>query len=54
MSLREIWRSLVLHGLFFLLLVAGWQDLPRGDSILPWYVIIGSAAVPAFVARFWQ
>jgi hypothetical protein len=36
------------------LLIAGWRELPGVDSILPWYVIVASAAVPAFVARFWN
>jgi hypothetical protein len=53
-NFREIWRSFVLYGLFFMLLVAGWHELPGGESILPWYVIIASAAVPAFIARFWR
>ena len=35
-------------------LIAGWRELPGGDSILPWYVIVASAAVPAFIARFWR
>jgi hypothetical protein len=51
---REIWRSFVLYALFFMLLIAGWHDLPSGDSILPWYVIVASAAVPAFIAKFWE
>jgi hypothetical protein len=54
MSGHEIWRSFILFGLFLVLLVAGWQELPDGDSILPWYVIMASAAVPAFIARFWR
>ena len=53
-NFREGWRSFVLYALFFVLLIVGWRDLPSGDSILPWYVIIASAAVPAFVARFWR
>jgi hypothetical protein len=51
---REVWRSFVLYALFFILLVAGWHELPGGESILPWYVIIASAAVPAFIAKFWR
>jgi hypothetical protein len=39
MSGRDIWRSIVLYALFAVLLIAGWQELPGGDSILPWYVI---------------
>jgi hypothetical protein len=54
MRVREIWRSFVLYGIFVLLLIAGWHELPSGDSILPWYVIVASAAVPAFAARFWR
>jgi hypothetical protein len=42
-SLREIWRSFVLYGLFFLLLIGGWRELPEGESILQWYVIVASA-----------
>jgi len=53
-NIREIWRSLVLYGLFFMLAIAGWRALPEGESILPWYVIVASAAVPAFIARFWR
>jgi len=51
---REIWRSFVLYALFFILLITGWRALPNGDSILPWYVIIASASVPAFIAKFWR
>jgi hypothetical protein len=51
---REIWRSCVLYGLFFLLLIGGWHELPEGESILPWYVIVASAAVPAFIAKAWR
>jgi len=54
MNAREIWRSFVLYGLFFVLLIGGWHELPEGESILPWYVIVASAAVPAFIARFWR
>jgi hypothetical protein len=53
-NLREIWRSIVLYGLFFVLAIAGWGALPEGESILPWYVIVASAAVPVFIARFWR
>lgn len=53
--LARAWRALVLYGLFALLLIAGWHELPEGESILlPWYVIIASAAVPAFIAHFWS
>ena len=38
------WRSFVLYALFFALLVTGWHELPDGGSILPWYVIVASAA----------
>lgn len=51
---REVWRSVVLYGLFSLLLIAGWHDLPSNYSTLPWYVIVASAAVPAFIAKFWR
>jgi hypothetical protein len=54
MTLREIWRSLVLYALFFALLIIGRRELPAGDSILLWYVIIASAAVPALIAKFWR
>lgn len=50
----EIWRAIVLYGLFAVLLVAGWHELPPGVGLLPWYVIIASAAVPAFIARYWS
>jgi hypothetical protein len=53
-SVREIWRSFVLYAIFFVLLVTGWHELPGGDSILPWYVIVASAAVPAFIAKSWR
>jgi hypothetical protein len=53
MTAHQIWRSIVLFGLFVVLLIAGWSELPDGDSILRWYVIVASAAVPAFIARFW-
>jgi hypothetical protein len=53
-NFREGWRFFVLYGLFFVLLIAGWHELPGDDSILPWYVIVASAAVPAFIARFWR
>jgi hypothetical protein len=53
-SVREIWRSFGLYAIFFALLVTGWHELPDGDSILPWYVIVASAAVPAFIAKFWR
>jgi hypothetical protein len=53
MTAHQIWRSIVLFGLFVVLLIAGWNELPEGDSILPWYVIVASAAVPGFIARFW-
>jgi hypothetical protein len=29
-------RSVVLYGLFIVLLIAGWHELPSGDAILPW------------------
>jgi hypothetical protein len=51
---REIWRSFVLYALFFVLLIAGRRALPGGESILPLYVIVASAAAPAFIARFWR
>jgi hypothetical protein len=35
-NFREGWRSFVLYALFFVLVIAGWRDLPSGDSILPW------------------
>ena len=54
MNLREGWRSFVLYGLFFVLLITDWHELPGDDSILPWYVIVASAAVPAFIAKFWR
>jgi hypothetical protein len=54
MTLRESWRSLVLYALFFALLIIGRRELPAEDSILLWYVIIASAAVPALMARFWR
>ena len=54
MNLREIWRSFVLYGLFLVLAIAGWRELPEGESILPWYVVVASAAVPAVIARFWK
>jgi hypothetical protein len=54
MVLLEILRSLVLYGLFFALLVAGWHELPAGNPLLPWYVIIASAAIPILIARFWR
>jgi hypothetical protein len=54
MNIREGWRSFVLYAIFFVLLVTGWHELPDGESILPWYVIIASAAVPAFIAKFWR
>ena len=54
MSVREICRSFVLYGLFFILMIAGWHELPEGESVLPWYLIVASAAVPAFIARFWR
>ena len=31
--------------LLFILLVSGWNERPSGNSILPWYVIVASAAV---------
>lgn len=49
----EIWRAIVLYGLFAALLVAGWHELPPGETILSWYVIVASAAIPAFIGRFW-
>jgi len=49
MNFREGWRSFVLHALFFVLVVTGWHELPDGESILPWYVIVASAAVPALL-----
>jgi hypothetical protein len=52
-TFQEIWRSFVLYGLFLVLVIAGWRALPEGESILPWYVIVASAAVPVFIARFW-
>jgi hypothetical protein len=49
-----IGRAVVLYGLFAGLLVAGFHELPPGETILPWYIIVASAAVPAFLARFWR
>jgi hypothetical protein len=54
MNFPEILRSFVLYGLFFALRIGGWHELPEGESILPWYVIIASAAVPMFISRFWR
>ena len=53
-SFREIWRSFVLYGLFAVLVIAGFHELPEGETILSWYIIIASAAVPATIARFWR
>jgi hypothetical protein len=53
-NLREVWRSFVPYGLFLVLLIAGWSELPGGDAILPWYVTVASAAVPACISRFWR
>lgn len=50
---HRVYRALVLYGLFALLLIAGWHELPPGETILPWYVIVASAAVPTFIARYW-
>ena len=44
MNLRAIWRAFVLFGIFFVLLIAGWHELPGGESLLSWYVIIASVA----------
>jgi len=52
--LREIWRAIVLYGLFAVLVITGFQELPDGESILPLYIIIASAAVTATIARFWR
>ena len=46
MNLREIWRAIVLYGLFAVLVITGFHELPDGESILPVYIIIASAAVP--------
>ena len=54
MSGHAIWRSAVLYGIFVVLLVTGWRELPGGDTILPWYVIVASAAIPGFISRFWK
>jgi hypothetical protein len=55
-SFHEIWRSFVLYGLFIVLVITGFHELPDEESVsvLPWYIIIASAAVPATIARFWQ
>jgi hypothetical protein len=54
MDLRAIWRAFVLFGIFFVLLIAGWHELPGGESLLSWYVIIASVAVPAAIAWLWK
>ena len=54
MNLRAIWRAFVLFGIFFVLLIAGWHELPGGESLLSWYVIIASVAVPAATAWLWK
>jgi hypothetical protein len=54
MKLRAIWRAFVLFGIFFVLLIAGWHELPGGESLLSWYVIIASVAVPAAIAWLWK
>ena len=51
MNLRAIWRAFVLFGIFFVLLIAGWHELPGGESLLSWYVIIASVAVPAAIVE---
>jgi hypothetical protein len=55
MSGHASWRAAVLYGIFVVLLIARWHELPEeGDTIPPWYVIIGSAAVPGFISRLWK
>ena len=44
----------MLYGLFAILLITGFRELPDGESILYWYIIIASAAVPSWIARFRQ
>jgi hypothetical protein len=54
MGRREVWRAIVLCGLFAVLVITGFHELPDRESILPWYIVIASAAVPATIARFWR
>jgi hypothetical protein len=57
MSLREIWRSIVLYGLFAALVYTGFEDLPElpdRATVLPLYILIASAAVPMTIAHFWR
>jgi hypothetical protein len=35
MSVREVWRSFVLYGLFAVLVITGFHELPDRESVLP-------------------
>jgi hypothetical protein len=54
MSGAKIWRGIVLYGTFFILLIAGWHELPGRETMLTWYVIVASAAIPIWISQAWK